>query len=215
MNPVRSLRVIFVLLVCLGSIIAAPAVEAQESKSSTYAGLLARVQKDDRTVDLDELRLAYTETKDYNPYGPDREARKAMFAALSARDYAQSLQQADKQLASNYLDINAHFAAAVSHRELQNRSKAEYHEYLFRGLLKSIAKSGDGKSTATAMVVISTDEEYALLNFLGLRVTNQALVNENGHHYDKMTAVDSKTNEASVYYFNVDKLFSWLGKKLN
>jgi len=66
----------------------------------------------------------------------------------------------------------------------------------------------------TAFVVISTDEEYALFSALGLRVTAQALINEKGHNYDKMTAVDPKTNETLIYYFNIDKPFNWLGNSL-
>ena len=85
---------------------------------------------------------------------------------------------------------------------------------MFEGLLDSIRKSGDGKTSDAAFVVISTDEEYVLLNFLGLRATGQALINEKGHSYDKMTAVDPKTNETVVYYFNIDKRFNWLENSL-
>jgi len=67
---------------------------------------------------------------------------------------------------------------------------------------------------ATAFVVISTDEEYALFNYLGLRPTDQALIKDKGHSYDKMTALDPKTNQSVVYYFNIDKPFNWLDKSL-
>jgi len=144
----------------------------------SYDVLLEKVKKQDAAVNFLELRLAYTETKQYNPYGGDRETRKAMFAALNGKQYDQALLSSEKILAANYLDINAHFGSYVANRELGNADKADYHKKIFLSLLKSISDSGDGKTMATAFVVISTDEEYALFNFMGVRPTAQALIEE-------------------------------------
>jgi len=75
-------------------------------------------------------------------------------------------------------------------------------------------KSGDGKSIESAYVVIATDEEYALFNVLGLRGVSQALVNDKDHNYDRMDAVDRKTNQTTTFYFNIDIPFKWLSKSL-
>jgi hypothetical protein len=180
----------------------------------SYEVLLEKVKKQDAAVNFLELRLAYTETKQYNPYGGDRETRKAMFAALNGKQYDQALLSSEKILAANYLDINAHFGAYVANRELGNADKADYHKKIFLSLLKSISDSGDGKTMETAFVVISTDEEYALFNFMGVRPTAQALIEEKTHHYDKMTVTDPKTQQEVSYYFNIDKPFNWLGNSL-
>jgi hypothetical protein len=179
-----------------------------------YEDLLEKVKKSDQSVDFKELRLAYTETSSYSPYGGDRESFKQMFASLKANEFDKALASAEALLAKNYLDLNGHFGCFVAHRQLGHADKATYHKFVFEGLLDSIRKSGDGKTSDTAFVVISTDEEYVLFNFLGLRPTGQALINEKGHSYDKMTAVDPKTNETVVYYFNIDKPFNWLGNSL-
>jgi hypothetical protein len=178
-----------------------------------YEDLLERVKQGDQSIDFKELRLAYTETSTYSPYGRSDD-RGLMFQALKAKKFDKVLESAEKILASNYLDMNGHFGCFVAHRELGHADKAAYHRYLFEGLLNSIRKSGDGKTPETAFVVISTDEEYVLFNYLGLRPTGQALINEKGHSYDKMTAVDPKTNETVVYYFNIDTPFNWLGNSL-
>jgi hypothetical protein len=180
----------------------------------SYDVLLERVKKQDPAVNFQELRLAYTETKQYSPYGGDRETRKAMFAALSGKQYDQALISSEKILAANYLDINAHFGAYVANRELGKTDKSDYHKNIFQKLLKSISESGDGKTMATAFVVISTDEEYAWFNFMGVRPTAQALIEEKSHHYDKMTVTDPKSEQNAVYYFNIDKPFNWLGNNL-
>ena len=191
-----------------------PAPAGQSQTQLTYETLLEKVKKSDPAVDFQALRLAYTDTKAYGPYGGDAEARKAMFAALRANEYDKALERATEILGRNFMDIMGHFGSFVAHRELGHADKATFHRYVFDGLLNSIKNSGDGKTMETAFVVISTDEEYALFNYLGLRPTDQALVKDKGHSYDRMAAVDPKTNTAVVYYFNIDKPFNWLGKSL-
>jgi hypothetical protein len=137
-----------------------------------------------------------------------------MFAALNAKEYEQSLEPAGKILAKNYVDLNAHFVSYVANRELGRTERATFHKFMFDGLMKSITGHGDGKTPETAFVVISTDEEYVLFNFLGLRPAGQSLVNQDGHSYDRMAANDPKTNESLVYFFNIDKPFNWLSQSL-
>jgi len=191
-----------------------PTPAAQASAKPTYDTLLARLKKNDQTVDFKELRLAYTESAGYSPYDHDVAGRTRMFAALKANEFDKVLELAGATLAGNYLDIMGHFGCFVAHRELGHADLSTYHRFIFEGLLNSIKNSGDGKTEETAFVVISTDEEYALFNYLGLRAQGQALITKDGHSYDRMTALDPGTNETVTYYFNIDKPFNWLGKSL-
>jgi hypothetical protein len=206
-------RKISFILFCLLLLQAAGQAQKPGEKVS-YETLLERVKKQDTSVNFQDLRLAYTETKQYNPYGGDRETRKAMFTALNAAHYDQALSFSEEILAANYLDINAHFGAYVANRELGHAEKSDYHKDIFQRLLKSISESGDGKTIETAFIVISTDEEYALFNFMGLRPTAQALIEDKGHRYDKMTVTDPKNDQSITFYFNIDKPFNWLGNSL-
>jgi len=187
---------------------------SQEAPKTSYAALLARVKKSDSTVDFIDKGPATTETAEYNPYGGDRETRQKMLAALQARQFDQAVELAEKILTANFVEINAHFVAYVANRELGHADKATFHKFMFDGLIKSIKGSSDGLSAETAFVVISTDEEYVLFNFLGLRPSEQSLVTRNGHSFDRMTASNPKTNETVVYFFNIDKPFNWLGQSL-
>ena len=185
----------------------------QPVNQNFYENLLDRVKKQDPTVNFTDLRMAYTETKDYSPYG-DAENRKAMFMALNAREYEKALTESDKILALNYVDLNAHFVAFVAHRQLGHADKSEYHQSIFKRLMQSIEGSGDGTTPKTAFAVISTDEEYVWFNYKGMKVTSQALINDGGHSFDKMTATDRETGETVVTFFNIDKPFNWLGNSL-
>jgi hypothetical protein len=190
------------------------AAPTQSSQKSAYDTLLERVKQSDQSVDFKALRLAYTETDAYSPYGGDRASRQAMFAAINAKEYEKVLAPAEKILFGNYLDINGHFGCFVAHRALGHTDKTAYHKFVFEGLLNSIKNSGDGLTAKTAFVVISVDEEYAFLNWLGLRTSSQALVNEDGHSYDRMSTTDPKTGAEVSYFFNIDKPFNWLGKSI-
>lgn len=211
-------RISWVLLVAVLAL-SARSLNAQPKPTPTpaqnagsFADLLQRAKNGDATVDFKQLRFAYTETKEYNPYSNARDERQKMFAALNAKQFEQARDIAETILAQNFLDLNGQFGAFVAYRELGNRQKTALHKFLFEGLVHSVENSGDGKSPETAFIVISVDEEYVLLNWRGLRATDQSLVNQNGHSYDLMKAVNTKTNETVSYYFNIDKPFNWLGK---
>ena len=191
----------------------APA-KKDDAPQASFVALVERARKSDPTLDFKDLRFAYTETKDYSPYGGDRDSRQKMFAALNAKEFDKTIAFAEKILATNFVEVNANFAAFVANRDLGNADKAAFYKFMVQGLFKSIQGSVDGKTPETAFVVISTDEEYALFNFLGLRVASQALVNKSGHTYDQMTAINPKTNETVVYFFNIDKPLNWLGSAL-
>ncbi|HEY8188648.1 MAG TPA: DUF4919 domain-containing protein [Pyrinomonadaceae bacterium] len=180
----------------------------------SYENLLEKVKKQDPAVSFKELRFAYTETKQYSPYGGDSKNEEAMFAALKAAEYEKALASSEKILAANYLDINAHFGAFAANRHLERSEKADYHRYVVQNLLKSITDSGDGKTMETAFFVISVDEEYAWFHFMGLQPSGHSKIEENGHSYDRMTAIDPKTKQSSIYFFNIDKPYNWLVKSL-
>src|SRR5712691_8822162 len=99
---------VFLLLLLL--LFSAGAAQQPAAKVS-YEDLLERVKKQDPAVDFKELRLAYTETKLYSPYGSDREARGAMLSALKTKDYDKALEKSEAILKTNYLDLIAHYSA--------------------------------------------------------------------------------------------------------
>ena len=210
------LRSLLLLFLAAGWAVAQEPVapKSDTPPKTTYETLLEKVKQQDQKVDFSELRMTYTETAAYSPYGGDAESRKAMFAALKAQEYEKVLASAEQVLAKNYLDINGHFGCFAAHRRLGHEDKAAYHRYVFEGLLNSIKNSGDGLTMEKAFVVISTDEEYAYFNWIGLRVSQQALIKEGEHDYDKMTATNPDTNQSVDYYFNIDKPFKWLSKSL-
>jgi hypothetical protein len=188
--------------------------QLQDATKHKYDALLAELKAGNTAIDFTELRMAYAESPDYDPYDVEPDARESMLDALSERNYREALEDAEEILNRKFVDITAHIVCSIAYRELQNEQKAGYHRQIKEGLVRSILKSGDGKSLQTAMIVISTDEEYVILDVLALRPTGQALLHDKGHSYDRTDGIDPKTKRRTTLYFNIDKLFTSLDKTL-
>jgi len=100
--------------------------------------------------------------------------------------------------------MDAHVAASIGYGGLGDKAKSDFHKRVHLGLVNSILSSGDGKTAETAYVVISTDEEYTILQALDLPRGSQSLNHLNGHSFDILTVTDPKTNKPVKIFFNID-----------
>ena len=188
-----------------------PSPSPAPAEKSKYDVLLEKVKQKDPSVNFTELRLAFYESKHYNPYAPMLTYRP-LNAALAQKNYEEALKIADSVLAKNFVEINAHMTAQIAQQELGNTERAQFHKFMVDGLLNSIKSNVDGKSVGSAYEVISINEEYGLIRSLGLRPIRQGLIEDKGHRFDAITVVDPQTGKESVIYFNVDKPFNWKQK---
>ena len=104
---------------------------AQKLTAKDYDDLLAKLKKGDTAVDFAKLRFAYTETKDYSPYGIGADEKNALFDDLNGKKYEDALKKAEEILKTNYVEMNAHYVAFVSNRELGKPEKSEFHKKVF------------------------------------------------------------------------------------
>jgi hypothetical protein len=208
--------ILLLVAICVSAQTAQPAPTPQDTPKPTektkYDLLVEKVKQKDPSVNFTELRHAFYESPNYNPYAPMMTYRP-LNAAIAQKNYEEALKIAESVLAKNFVEVNAHMAAQIAYQETGNAEKAEFHKFMADGLLNSIKASVDGKSKEKAFEVISINEEYGLIRSLGLRPIKQALVQDKGHSYDAITVVDPQTNQESIIYFNIDKPFNWQGKK--
>jgi hypothetical protein len=104
--------------------------------------------------------------------------------------------------------------SAMIYKKSGNSEKEKYHRYVTSGLIRSIMKSGDGIKPETAFLVITVNEEYVLLQVLGLKTESQATTRQDGHDYDKMSVKDPETGKKLVLYFCIDKPYQWLSRTM-
>ncbi|HVM79849.1 MAG TPA: DUF4919 domain-containing protein [Stellaceae bacterium] len=185
------------------ALITAPALAADDSEPK-YEALVQRLKAGDLDVDFEALRMAYTRS-DYYLATDDAdlaELRGAMFQALSVGDLATAGERAQRILDLVYVDIDAHLVMGIVDRRTNDDAKAEFHRAIAMGLLESIRDSGDGKSTDTAFVVISSDEEFALLRSQGLQPKGRSMIRGDGKAFDVIDAADDAGHKGRLY-FNV------------
>jgi hypothetical protein len=209
-----------VCVIALVVLIGATTVMAWQSQAAAdvnnpdYYDLVKKLKNNDVTIDFQALRLAYTKTQDYKPYGADDGAKDAAFDALKQKNFAEAARQAETVMEKNYVDLDAHMVCRIAYREMGNMEKYTFHNAVMRGLVNSLYASGDGTTPETAIVVISVPEEYFLLNANGLKTIRQSSMAVNGHNYDKMDVENKKTAEKTVIYFNIDLPYGWLNNAL-
>ncbi len=200
-----------VLLSAPGSSAQAP----QQPGAPTYDELVARAKRGDANVDYLALRNAYAESPSYDPYGSKVGALQSeMFDAYRRADCAAALAKAESILAVNFVHVDAHLLAGLCHGKLGNEAAMRRERETARGLIDSILQSGDGKSEASAFVVVEVAEEYSLLRVLGLRPSNQALIHAQGHSYDRFDTKANDTGQQAVVFFNVDRPLAALDREL-
>jgi hypothetical protein len=184
-----------------------PTPKSSPAEKRKYESLLEKVKKGDRTVDFTELRLAFFESSNYNPYSPMLTYRP-LWGALAQNNYAEAIKIAQSVFEKNFIEVNANMVAHIAYRETGDTERAAFHRFMADGLLASIKSTKDGKTPETAFEVISVSEEYGLMRSLELRPIRQSLIENKGHYLDALVVLD-KANQQSTVYFNIDKPFSW------
>lgn len=204
-----------VLTVVAFASIAFASAAGVQAAAGTYESLVARVRAGDAGVDYRALRYAYAESPVYQPYGGDfDEPRDEMRAAFNAQDCAKVLPAAEKVLNAIFVDITAHLLSGRCFERAGNQAKADFHRTVAKGLMDSIIASGDGKTTMTAFIVVTINEEYDVLSALRWRLVTQSLAHDGGHVFDRMEVKSTTSEETATLFFEIDRPMMWLSKSL-
>ena len=150
-------------------------------------------------VDFLALREAYGARTDFRARCEDGDAAKAAAEALVAQRFEEVVDLTSEPLRRCPVWAQLHLWRSASLHSLGRKIEADLHERWFFGLTDSILASGDGKSTQSPYVTISTTEEYAVLTRLGLEPRQQSLINGTPM-LDLITAVDRSGKSVSVYF---------------
>ena len=168
-----------------------------------YDALSVRVLGGDETVDWRELRLAAVVAGvngDFDWRAADKQAQ----ADINAARYDAALMEALSITKHNIASPQGHFDAFVAYKKLGRDADQAKERVILNGILMSISRSGDGKSAATAWFTVDPSEEYIFMGLvLGLHPKGQALVQQDGHAYDRMTAANEAGVEQTLW-FNTD-----------
>ena len=150
--------------------------------------------------------MAYIKTNDYSPYNSDisDSLKKKASMLIDTLMYNKALQTLFNIQKQNYVNIVSHLYCGYIYKKTGDSIKSKYHYDIYDGLLTSIYESGDGLSPRTAYLVISTKEEYALINWLQLQFNQQSLINSDGYSFDLMDVTDPESGAEFGIYFNIE-----------
>jgi hypothetical protein len=175
-----------------------------------YENLVSKAEGGDETIDFRALRFAYIESAAYKRARSDnalRELQERLSIAAKAGAHEQVRSIALQILSIEYINLYGHKFLRQSCAKLNDDGCEKRHHHIEFGLLRSITSSGDGKSCDTAWEVVSLEEEYFILNMLGMKPYQQALINSSKHRCDEMRVTDKNGSE-KIYYFNVDAVLA-------
>jgi hypothetical protein len=200
-----------VLPLALAALLAAGAARADPAPASAdpqarYQALLSAAQAGGPDVDWGALRRAYADRPGFKVF-VQNPAKRRMFEAAGAQNCAEALPAAKDVLTARFIDADAHMVAAYCEDAAGQTGAAARDRAIGAGLVKSMQTAGDGLSPATAFNVVDVDEEYSLLRALGLKLDEQALIQDGGHAYDALAAVDAAGRKAT-YYVLIDRVLA-------
>lgn len=194
--------------------LAGPALAAPPAAS--YESMVATIRAGHTDIDYDALRHAYAASAGYDPYGMKLQTLlPEMLDAFGNKDCKTALSDAGKIGAVDYTEINAHLVAAMCLDDMGDKKESALQHEIFLGLAGSILKSGDGHTPKTAYRVVTLDEEYTLLTILKLESNGQALIQEDGHSYDRFDVSADDTKEQGTIFFEIDPILGSLQHELN
>ena len=109
-------------------------------------------------------------------------------------------------LSLDYTSLYALKFLSQTYGILGDTIKRNQYQEIEIGLLKSIINSGDAKTCETGWHVIKIEEEYFILNVLGIQVKSQSLIHEKKNSCDKMEGKDQKGQD-HTFFFEINKVW--------
>ena len=210
----RAWKVVGCALLC-GALAGAAAGQIDEPAvaKQKYETYKTRVMAGDLTVDWRAFRLAAmvggSGEFDWHP------VRNQVMQDLDAGKEEAALAAAQQIIAHNMANPEGHVLAMMVLRKMGKDESADKERTIVSAIVASILDSGDGKSAKTAWFTVDPSEEYFVINVvLGLQPKGQALVQQDGHAFDKMTVVDDKGTELTLW-FNTDTDMQIMDAALN
>lgn len=198
----------------------------KETKDSNsvyfFPTLLERLSKNDSNLDINAYYYIYygsTYTEQYNPYGTSN-LEDSFLTIYNKGEYRNAIPIGLKVLEENPINLKITFKVMVCYHALDILDSSHTYARKYYSFIDVIYKSGDGKSSESAYVVIEVDDEYQVLADLGLESTGQALLFDNTYGPTDLLNLSTQKkkkkkddNNLKKLYFNVSKPFENLSKE--
>jgi hypothetical protein len=161
------------------------------------------------------LRMAYTKTNNYDPYGLEiKNKYTGIENHFDKGQFDEGLKIAEEIIADHYVEAKAHLYAGFAWKMKGNPENEEYQNDIYTNLLNSVFTSGDGRKPETAFISISSEEEYLFLYWVSLNSENQELIYKDNFGFDLIHCEEAETGDKFDVYFNISPALDHLNKSL-
>jgi hypothetical protein len=176
-----------------------------------YNTLLKRYNKADSTMTTIERRhlyYGYSFQKEYSPYKiPDaqEELNKLLRSQQTDKKTLEKLIKISEKVLKDYpFSVRIKEYRIYAFKQLERYKEANAEEIQAAMIIDAILSTGDGSTTDKSFHVISTSNEYEILDILGFRFGGEQELLES--KYDYLT-VDENSYNMKGFYFDVTRLF--------
>ena len=179
--------------------------------------MIEHISNVDPEVDFTVFRELWTGCDEYNPYlhlNKEYQSTIGMLEGhLAAEEYAEACELCTATFGKYLVNLKWNMRCEAAYKGLGDAPGEKLHDYMVKGLIKSIMNSGDGAGTDSAYKVISYLEQSAVYAVLGCEAQGQRLVIDGGTYYDIIQVKDKKTGELKDLYFDVSHMMGLKDKK--
>jgi len=168
-----------------------------------YPSLMSRYMAGDTTMGLEEKRhlyYGYSFHEDYSPYGSPAYSDSLQSIFQGSREEVDNqlmLRYCDSILAEDPFHMNALNYSLYAADEIGDTLKFNLRLFQSQCVFEALISSGHGTSKADAFYVITTSDEYALLNYLGFEFGGQQSLIE---HYDYLNVAENDAGIEGLYF---------------
>ena len=179
----------------------------QDRKNAQSAFLTLKAAAEaGRKVDYTALRAASVHAPEWAFFNNKADGPMSQ-AKLSAKggDCTQALANLDQAIGYDFTIDAAHALKADCLRKSDSRA-ARIEDAIANGLVRSLMRSGDGKSEKTAYVITTGREMADVLanRHIDVRTRQQQTRGSDGHFYEMMQGVQGQSKKLVTIYFNID-----------
>ena len=194
--------------------------EVNKKKSELYyPKLVERFEAVDTTMTMEQLQHLYYGTatrSDYNPYKFDDKSELIKIfqkEIKDAKDWQRALDIVNAKLKDDPTSFRYHIYKHMICENLYGEESQQANDVITQLMMLSsaVTSTGDGLSERTAFYVISVDDEYGILDLLGLQSVGQSLIQKYGQSYDCLKLAENQYGLEALF-FNVTVCMDQLHK---
>lgn len=172
-----------------------------------YSRYVQQLESGKLDIDYAEFRDSFLDSKQFDRKDTAYDnAKKSMFQAAQDGKDQNVMELAQKMLSIDYTSMVAHKYLSLAYKYSGDSLNYHKHFDIEMGLIRSITKSGDGKTCETGWHATQIEEEYFLIRMIEGDFKSQSLIYGKNNTCDKMEFVN-KEGKTEYIFFEINKLF--------